>query len=321
MPPLSIPPWCPGRGDPDSDPDHAFQFDTVLMERFSYSYLSLSTCWSAPDEGRFSSVYKVPSMKGGMLSLPHKIPPRALCYFPRDSSSCIRENCGCGAVRANPTNVKEGAIPPYTEGVNCSGDLSSWKDASDTGVEQYVDRFHPQKGRTGVYTKHVNNRTHIVDEFGHELGSNHSIIPGMEPTGSPAQIEAVNEWAPLNAEGPFPSLNEESFARVAKRRLQWDAPGDGEFSTRPAWEGYGPPGWQPGYNEIVVSAWFGAAHSEVPVDAWFYFSGVNPKVTRRNKEAMRSMQRAYARASGRQLPLFKLSVLECNPRPFECEEE
>ena len=36
-------------------------------------------------------------------------------------------------------------------------------------------------------------------------------------------------------------------------------------------------------------------------------------------DSMRSMQRAYMRASGRDLPLFRLNVRECHPAPFECE--
>jgi hypothetical protein len=76
---------------------------------------------------------------------------------------------------------------------------------------------------------------------------------------------------------------------------------------------------QPGYNEVVVTPWFGAAFADVPIDAWFFFDDIDPSVSRANRDFMLALRRSYARDSGRDLPLFRIELDECHPAPFSCE--
>ena len=88
----AIPPWCPGRGDPDVN--GTFQFDSTYLQRYSYSYVSTGICPRHAPPHTFSAAYHMPSMRGGMLSRPSTLSSRALCFYPRDASTCSRSGCG-----------------------------------------------------------------------------------------------------------------------------------------------------------------------------------------------------------------------------------
>jgi len=107
----------------------------------------------------------------------------------------------------------------------------------------------------------------------------------------------------------LPSLSASVFEQVGLRQLVWDNPYEVVTSMR---------NWHPGYNEVVVPAWFGVDFADVPIDALYYFDDENPNYLEANVGFMRAVQRSYHRHSGRLLPLFKVDVTECHSAPFSC---
>ena len=223
-------------------------------------------CWrnGAGSMNQFRSSYHLPHLKGGLLALPKNMIDRAMCFYPRDSGSVLRGNCGCGV----STEIPADGAPRrddnfnYLAGSNCAGDRSMMRNASDAAITQYLaDYFH----------------------------------------------------GPNTDEECMPSLNAAAFTKVAQRQLQWDQP---RSETYPGM--YGPSGWWPGYNEVLVPAWFGEAHEDVPVDAWFYFGDEEREAEEINRQVMIAISRSYERVSGRRLPVLRINATECHEAPFSC---
>jgi len=143
----SVPPWCPGSGDPELEELH---FNTTMLRRYSFSIINRGICWRTLSPGRradpatLNSLYRSGVFRGGVLSLPHRrLADRALCYYPRDSGSCMRTQCGCGKT----THVKYENRSTYTPGESCNGDQSFWRNATDVSVSEYV-RLYWKGNRT-----------------------------------------------------------------------------------------------------------------------------------------------------------------------------
>ena len=142
------PPWCPGQGN---EAHGSFHFNSSLLRRYSFSFLNQGLCWrrtaasgeeeptSLQTEDIFNSVYALDHIMGGILSLPHRLVNRAMCYFPRDAGTCLRSRCGCGTYVDNATVDK-----PYLPGDSTTrgaSNLAEFTNASDAAVESYLENY------------------------------------------------------------------------------------------------------------------------------------------------------------------------------------